>query len=160
VINNQKGLLLIEIIIVLGLLSILLTAGLDILGPSLKIVQQSEEREHIAFLIQEQFEVVRSIRNEDWNALSINGVYHYVDVEGEGEGLRLVEDSVIYEDKYEVSIILSDVYRDSSGEIIETGTIDQIDPYTRLITVDVEWSSYGILKNESQSIYLTNWGDF
>ncbi len=158
--KNQQGALLIEFLIVLALISILLTSGLDILGPSLKIVYQSEEREFVSSLIQEQFEVVRSIRDEDWNALSINGTYHYEDIEGEEEGLRLVEDPITYYDKYEVGITLSDVYRDSNGEILETGDLDQIDTYTRMISVSVSWDSYGVLKNEVQSIYLTNWGDF
>lgn len=158
--SDQRGALMIEFLIVLALVAILLTSGLDILGPSLKIVYQSEEREFVSSLIQEQFEVVRSIRDEDWNALSINGTYHYEDIVGEEEGLRLVEDIVTYDDKYEVGITLSDVYRDASGEIIETGDLDQIDTYTRVVNVSVSWTSYGVLKNESQRIYLTNWGDF
>lgn len=158
--KDQQGALLIEFLIVFALISILLTSGLDILGPSIKIVYQSEEREFVSSLIQEQFEVVRSVRGEDWNALSINGVYHYEDIEGEEEGLRLVLDPIIYEDKYEISINLADVYRDSGGEILSIGDLNQIDPYTRLITVTVNWISYGVQKTESQSIYLTNWGDF
>lgn len=159
---NQKGQLLIEVLIVIGLMSVLLISGLEILGPSLRISAQSRENEIVSSLIQEQFEVVRSIRNEDWNALFpivLSETYHYEDIEGEEQGLRLVGDSVNF-GKYLVSIMLDDVYRDVNGNVIETGDPSQLDDQTRKITVQVDWESYGTAKNAVQSIYLTNWGAF
>lgn len=160
--QSQKGQLLIEVLIVIGLMSILLVSGLEILGPSLRISGQSRENEVVSSLIQEQFEVVRSIRNEDWNALFPlipSETYHYEDVEGEEQGLRLVGNSINY-GKYLVSIMLGDVYRDLDGNIIESGDPSQRDDQTRKITVQVDWESYGKVKDVTQSIYLTNWGAF
>lgn len=159
---NQQGQLLIEVLIVIGLMSILLVSGLEILGPSLRISAQSRENEVVSSLIQEQFEVVRSIRNEDWNALFPiipSEIYHYEDIEGEEQGLMLAEGSKDF-GKYQVSIMLEDVYRSSDDVIIETGDPSQIDSQTRKVTVQIDWESYGRAKNVVQSIYLTNWGAF
>jgi type II secretory pathway pseudopilin PulG len=158
--KDEQGQLLIEFILAVGLMAILLTSGLNILGPSLKISSQSEEKEFVAALIQEQFEVIRSIRNENWSALAVNGTYHYEDIDEDEAGLTFLANPILYDNKYEVSIILDDVYRDSNMEILETGNLDQIDTNSRKVTVQVSWDSYGNEKIVSQSMYLTNWDDF
>lgn len=159
-IKNQKGQMLIEILVVLGLMSVLIASGLEVLGPSVKVLSRSEETEFVASLIQEQFEVIRSIRNENWSALALNGTYHYEDIDGEEAGLTLLSGTILYDDKYTVGIILDDVYRDDNNEILATGDPGQIDTDSRKITVQVTWSSYGQEKTISQSMYLTNWDDF
>lgn len=172
---REKGSLLIEFMIALGLMGIILTSGLDILGPSLKIVTQSKEKEAVASLIQEHFEVIRSIRNENWNALSPewvdeegdplscpggeSDVWHYEDIDEEQKGLTLLPCIRTF-DKYSVQITFHDVYRDDQGNIIPSGDLSQIDDQTRKVTVNVTWQTYGISKSDTQSIYLTNWDAF
>lgn len=157
--NKERGQLLIEFLVALGVMAILLTSGLEVLGPSLKVIERGRESAQVSSLIRENFEIVRSLRNEDWNVLSVNYTYHYIDTDEEEGGLSL-ENDAIYFGKYLVGIIIEDVYRDESGNILETGTIDQIDVRTKKVSVSVDWNSYGIEKNETQSIYLTNWGGF
>ena len=172
---NERGALLIEFLVALGLMSILLVSGLDILGPSLKIVTQSKEKETVASLIQEQFEVIRSVRNEDWNALAPewttvgsdplecpggeSDIWHYEDIDADGEGLTILECTRDF-GKYTVGITFVDVYRDGFGDIISAGDPSQIDNQTKKVTVEVNWETYGIDKSEVQSIYLTNWDAF
>jgi len=165
--KNECGASIIEFLVALGLAAVLITSGLDVLGPSMRIELHSKENEKVAALIEEHFEIVRSIRNENWNALfpewvgdaCDTGSYHYIDVEGEEGGLSLVECSA-YFDKFLIGIYFGDVYRNDSGDIIESGTPDQLDDQTRRVTVQVDWETYGIDKSVSKSIYLTNWGAF
>ena len=173
--SGEQGSLLIEFLVALGLFGILLVSGLDVLGPSLKVVAQSKEKETVAALFQKHFEIIRSIRNEDWNALSPDWeevdenplvcdggeylVWHYEDIEEEEKGLTLEECTRDF-DKYTIGITFHDVYRDASGDIIPTGVPSQIDNHTKKVTVLVEWQTYGLDKSDSQSIFLTNWDAF
>lgn len=172
---DEHGALLIEFLVAVGLVGILLVSGLDVLGPSLKIMTQSKEKETVASLIQEQFEVIRSIRNEDWNAMAPEwtleegeplvcpggemDVWHYEDIDEDEKGLTLLE-CVRDFGNYTVGITFNDVYRDDAGDIISSGDPSQIDDQTRKVTVEVNWKTYGIEKSETQSIYLTNWDAF
>ena len=173
--SSERGALLIELLVAFGLFAILLVSGLDVLGPSLKVVAQSKEKEIVSALFQKHFEIIRSIRNEDWNSLSpewelIEGeplecagseylVWHYEDIEEEEKGLTL-EECVRDFDKFTVGITFHDVYRNASGDIIPAGDPSQIDDQTRRVTVQVEWKTYGLDKSIAQSIYLTNWDAF
>ncbi len=52
------------------------------------------------------------------------------------------------------SVAISDVYRNGSGAIADTGTED---PHTRKVTTTVSWPSFGQTKNISFTDYFTNW---
>lgn len=175
ILKNNKGVSIVEFLVALGLSAVLITSGLEVLGPSLRVEQQSKENEQVASLLQEHFEIIRSIRNENWNALSPEleigetwaekypdcedavDTYHWEDIEGEGAGLQLIGCSRNF-GKYEVVITFDDVYRDANGEIVDSG--GELDSETRKVNVQIDWETYGREKTVLKSIYLTNWGGF
>jgi len=151
--DNQKGQLFIEVLLAVALASLLVVAGVGVVSPSVRISTLSQDNEGASWLIQQQFEIIRSIRNEDWNSIGTNGTYSVADI----PDLQLQNGPRTY-DKFTISIIISDVFRDVNDNIVTTGGV--FDDQTKEIMVRAEWDWLGEPKTEEQIVYLTNWGGF
>jgi len=146
--KHNRGQLLVEILLAFGLSSILLPALFSgfIAGRSGK-VQETLRSQSLAYL-KEAEEVVRSVREADWNLFAINGTFHPA---RQGNAWELAPESEVV-DGFTRSIIIADAYRDSADKLIEIG--GTVDPSTKKITLSVSW---GILPTQitSTSYYLT-----
>lgn len=131
--RKQKGQLLVEILLAIALTTIFLPALLTGLFSSrVGKVQQTQRAQAIA-LLKEAEEVVRNVRNQQWNAFSLNGTYHPL----------ISNDSWMFASGNETingftrSVTLSDVYRDTNGIIVDSG--GTLDPATKRVHVEVTW---------------------
>lgn len=133
--NHERGQTLVEILIALALSAILLPALITGLVSSREGKVQQRERSQATALVREAREAVRQLRELGWSYVSVNGTYHPVPV---GTNWTLVSgpESINGQTR---SIVITDVYRDSSGNITASGGTE--DPSTKKVTVTVSWNA-------------------
>src|SRR3989338_6675627 len=141
---------LIELLVTIGLASILLPALLTGLLASREGRAQQEQRLIAMSLLKEGEEVARSVREKDWNEFSLNGTYHPV-VSGTSWSLAIGAETIM---GYTRQILVEDVNRDSGGSIVASG--GSPDPSTKKVTVSVLWGT-PIPSRVSSVLYLTRY---
>ena len=139
---------LIELLVTIGLASILLPALLTGLLASREGRAQQEQRLIAMSLLKEGEEVARSVREKDWNEFSLNGTYHPV-VSGTSWSLAIGAETIM---GYTRQILVEDVNRDAGGTIVTSG--GSPDPSTKKVTVSVSWGT-PIPSSVSSTLYLT-----
>ncbi|HBC72726.1 hypothetical protein A2379_04215 [Candidatus Amesbacteria bacterium RIFOXYB1_FULL_47_13] len=147
---KRKGQTIIEIVLAMGLTSILLPALLTGLVASRTGQPNARQRTTAVALVTESFEAVRVVRARGWTTFAVNGTYHPVPSSGTWTlvpGTQVIGDFVR-------SLTIADVRRNSSGEIVTTG--GNLDPSTKLITHTVSWS-VPMPASVSFSAYLTRY---
>ncbi|MDD4383528.1 MAG: prepilin-type N-terminal cleavage/methylation domain-containing protein [Candidatus Shapirobacteria bacterium] len=148
---NKFGFSLIEIIIAIAIFSIIIAGGLTGFIPILNQNRQSNEIIQANRLAEEGLEAVRSIRNRDFNLLSIGnkGI-------GISSNLWNFSGNSDTTGKFTRQISITAANRDTSGILVATG--GTTDPDTWLIKSLVTWSfSVGETKQFSLETILTNW---
>jgi type II secretory pathway pseudopilin PulG len=133
-----NGSLIVEILVAFGLASILIPVIIlgFISGSSGKV--QQEQRVVAGGLYREAEEAIRSVRDNDWNSIAVNGTYHPVI---DGSSWALSEGAEIIGD-FTRSIVVSDTVPSDLSK--------------KLITVSVSWNN--ILPTQlTSSFYLTRW---
>src|SRR3989344_1703741 len=152
--SSQKGLSIIELLIAIGLTSLIL----PVLVAGFFIVRSNSlhqnQRLHAISYLREAVEAVRIVRDNSWESISVNGIYYPV---ATASSWMLSSGSEII-NPYNLTrqIEINDTYRDSSGLIVESG--GTLDPSTKKITVTVSWST-PILSSVSSTLYLTRYHD-
>jgi hypothetical protein len=131
-----SGQTLVELVLIMGIMSIILPALLTGLVASRSAKPQAEKRASAVSVLKETETAVKNIKNTDWSALATNGTYH---TEISGSQWILDTGSFTNSDGITHEIRISDVYRDSaSGAVVETG--GTIDPSTKKIEIVISWS--------------------
>lgn len=159
-IKQQTAQSLVEIVVAIGLLSIVFAGSFQILHDSFFGISQELIATKAHYLVIEGVEGIRSIRDEDWNTIS-DGTWYFrydeTDPYNKIVVLEAGEESVwnVYTRKIEIS----SVRRDSNFKISESPS-DEIDPNTKLVEVFVSWTYRGVDRTDSESIYLTNWARY
>ena len=159
ILRKQKGQSVTEIVVAMTLFAIVFTGGWQIIHNSYQQIIDNMNSLRAHYYIVEGLEVVRAMRNEDWNIVNIadeSVPYHFELIDGL---LVLNSGSEDLEGGFERSISISSVRRDSSFEISDDPA-DTIDPDTKKISVEVIWRFRGIERVDETSIYLTNWNKF
>ncbi len=161
---QQKGQSLVEVIVAIGLLGIVFVGSWRVLHSSYMGINKQLVELKAHHLVIEGIEGIRSMRDEDWNALDneINDTWHfeYIELEPDVWGLSLEEGEETVLDKYRRRIVISDVRRDPDTFKISENPIHEVDANTKLVQVIVEWDYGGVIQNDEQSIYFTNWKNF
>ena len=122
------------LLIVIALMAIFLPALISGLIASREGKPQLIQREDAYSLIKEAEEATRIIREKDWQEISNNGTFH---PELDGATYLLLPGGEQI-NGFNREITISDVYRDVSGAIAVSGTID---PSSKKITVSVSWNT-------------------
>ena len=149
----QKGQSLVELLLTIGLASILLPALITGLVTSREGKAQKSQRVKAVSLLRETQEAVRSIRNRDWSNIFVNGTYYPVI-----SGTQWASASgSITTDGFTQSYTVSDVNRDSSGAIV-TPPSGTLDPSTKKIDITVSWTQ-PYASSVDSPLYLTRWRD-
>ena len=117
--KNNRGQVLIEAMIVLGVSSILLPALLTGLIASRQGKAQSAQRIQAVALLKESEEIVRSVREGGWNAFAQNGTFHPI-INGNAWAFSTGSETV---NGFTRSVTISDVRRDSNGNIVQSGRL-------------------------------------
>jgi type II secretory pathway pseudopilin PulG len=158
--GSQKGISIVELLIVCFIIGVALTSLLGLATFSLKVSQKIKENGEALFLAEQAMEATRAIARADWSELT-NG-YHGLNSGLAGYWAFEGSYSVI-NNKYTRKILIEDVYRDNTPtdseetDEIETDgiieSLDYLDPDTKKITVFVSWDN----KEIKLITYLTNW---
>jgi hypothetical protein len=160
IIKEKAGQSLVEVVIAIGLLSIVFTGSWQILHDSFMSVQQEMIGLRAHYLVVGGLEGIRSIRDEDWNAIA-DGTWHFIYDESEPENrIVVLEEEEEVWGIYRRRIEISSVRRDTDSGKITTEEIWDFDLNTKLVEVYVQWNYGGSIRTDMESIYLTNWARF
>ena len=139
----RAGHVLVELLLAVSIFTVIASS---ILGGFISARDGRVSQKHTlkaAGYLTEALEALRSIRERDWQEVSVNGIYHPV---LDGTAWRLADGEETVGVDYTRRIELTDVFRDASGKISETGTV--LDPALKRANITVSW---GLTSNQSVS---------
>lgn len=131
--KNQKGQMLVEILLAIALTAIMLPALLTGLFSSKQGKAQQGQRVQAVALMKEAEEVVRNVRGQGWAMFSVDGTYHPL-ISGNTWAFASGSESI---NGLTRTITVSDVYRDANGVVVESG--GTLDPSTKKVYIQVTW---------------------
>ncbi len=150
---TARGFSLIELLFAGALLSVFSFGVVQILAYSLEADRLGQEQSFATQYATEGIEATRSIRARDFDMLVVASESGLAVSEGEWT----FSDSNNTDGKYTRVVAVEAVYRDESGNIIES-TDGTEDPDTRKITTTVSWLVTPTRPNTvTLSTYLTRW---
>lgn len=145
--KSQKGQSLVELLIAIGLATLILPALLTGLAAGRGGRAQQEQRLEASSYLKETQEAVRSIAQRGWSNVQTNGTYHTTISGGRfvfASGPQTI-------DGYSISVVIGDTYRDSSGAIASSG--GTVDPSTKKVTTNVSWNTPFVSSVSTTSYY-------
>lgn len=152
--SSQQGILLLEVIVGIAVFFGVFLAFYN-LSYQLGIAQRETVTDvQVTALMTAALEGARAIRDDDWATFAgyDSDQDYYVVHNGTDWILQTTPIQIL--NGYNLSVRLSDVYRDANDDIADSGTLDT---NTRLVTVTVSWTdSRGTERQDSMSEYLTN----
>lgn len=128
----KNGQSLVELLLTIAIVSIILPGLLTGFFATRGGRATQDQRQHATAYLYEAQEAIRVINANGWTNLS-NGTYHLV---FSGNSWSLAAGEELLENNYTRKIIIEDVYRDGSGNIAQSGTLD---PSIKLVTSTVSW---------------------
>jgi hypothetical protein len=149
--SRRSAFSLVEILLAISLFALFSIASfslaLEVIQKDVKIQVENEA----LLYVEEGLEATRMIRDQNYLSL-VNGSY----------GLSLVDDvwtlgaaPETIDSYYARSILIEDAYRDGSGDLADSGTLD---PELKKVTSTVTWMWRNVVpKSISLSSYLSNW---
>ncbi|MCL4392983.1 prepilin-type N-terminal cleavage/methylation domain-containing protein [Patescibacteria group bacterium] len=161
-IKNNKGQILIELIIAVAIISIILSSTLIATHSILQSSTVSKQKLEAKYLLQQQIESMYAIVNSSWANL-LPGEYHVYynptnNPPTETQGWKLGVDTMAY-NEYTEYITISNVYRVNSNQVTSNSTYPY-DPNTKEVTATVTFKSFGNNYTYNESIYFTNWQQY
>ncbi len=137
--EKQKGISLIEVVIGSSILLVAMMGIMAAYSLYVRTTLSNTERLQATLLLEEGVEMVRILRDADWDAhidpLSTGADYF---VQQSGSSLSFVSGSEYIDGKFERSFEVFDVYRDGNDDIAISGTLDGS---IKKVVVSVSWST-------------------
>jgi Tfp pilus assembly protein PilV len=151
----REGIALVEVIIAASIILIFVSSLVTAFNLYLRMATSHANKISAALLSEEGIEAVKILRDISWDenifALTPDADYYlYFD----GTTWLPTTTAVYIDGVYERTFKLSEVYRDSSSDIVSFG--GSVDPDTRLVLVSVSWSERNATTTKSISTYITN----
>lgn len=151
----MKGFTLVEVVVATSIILVFLLALFGVNNLYLKSAFLNTDSIKATFLAEEGLEAMRFLRNSSWEdnilPLSAGTNYNLIFL----SNAWIVNSSSDYVDNlFERRAVLSDVYRDVLDDIVTSG--GTLDPYTKMVTINVSWSTRGATTTKSISTYLSN----
>jgi prepilin-type N-terminal cleavage/methylation domain-containing protein len=150
-----RGFSLIEIIVGLGIFSIILSSIAVTNVDSLRAISNAQSKSEAYMQLQELTSMVINIKSNSWIDIISNSdgnPYHITLNAGIPEitsGTNVVNSVTSW---FEIT----DLYRDSNGDIVETGGI--LDPYSRTVTLYMQWTDpLGQENYLVKEMYINDW---
>lgn len=147
---KRDGQALVELLVAFAFASVLLPGLLTGLVASREGKAQQIQRLEATGLLREAQEALRVVRETNWSMISTNGTYHPQD-SGTTWTLSAGSESI---NGYTRQIIISDTFRDSNGNIIPSGGMN--DPSTKKAVLSVSWGT-PYPSEVTSTIYLTRY---
>lgn len=148
--TDQKGQLLVEMLLAIAITAIMLPALLTGLFSSKQGKAQQGQRVQAVALMKEAEEVVRNVRSQEWSLFSVNGTYHPV-ITGSNWAFASGSETV---NEMTRTITVNDVYRDNNGTIVTNG--GTFDPSTKKVYIQVTWGQ-PYASSVDSTIYVTRY---
>jgi len=153
-IRLQRGQLLVELVMVIGLTALIIPALLSGFIASIDSKPQQEKRVQAVALLKETETAVKSVRDNDWAtfaSVTKNAAYHPVI----SSNKWILQSGVATNSAgLTQSVVISNVYRDSGGAIASSPTGNTLDPSTLKVVLTVSWQK-PIVSSSTSTIYLT-----
>ena len=149
--SSKFGFTIIEIILAMGLFVLIVGGAVGAVVQAFSVNRLAEEESYAKSRASEGLEAVRSITNRDYFNLT-NGS-HGLSRSGGFWEFSSSSDSL---GKYTRRIVISNVFRDAGGNIIESG--GTLDLFTKRAEAEVTWN-FSPARNNSVSLttYFTHW---
>lgn len=153
---KQRGVTIVEIIVVIAVIIAAFTAVLGFFAFESKVAERGRMRLKAVSFTQEAIEAVRNFRdNTTWTSdgvgsLTIGASYHPVISD---DNWNIISDSEII-NEFTRKVVFGQVYRDGNDDISGSGTEDS---NTRKVTITVSWTDRQGSAEESLITYITNW---
>ena len=142
--NNKKyrGIALTEVILGAAVAGIILVGISHTLTLFLKASNGTLEQTKALYLAEEGHELLRYIRDENWNTLDglTTGTTYYLTVSTTTIGTTTTPE--VIDTDYTRSFVLNNLNRDSNDDFVESG--GSSDPDSRIVTVTVSWGSKSV----------------
>ncbi|MBU1922371.1 prepilin-type N-terminal cleavage/methylation domain-containing protein [Patescibacteria group bacterium] len=150
--NKNKGMAIIEVLVALGIFSIIAGSLLVLMMESFDLTRQSRMRAEAESFAQEGIEAARSIQRRSWNEI-VAGTHGLDD----SAGYWVLSGSSNARGTYTRVLAVEDVYRDSLGDIVAAGE-GGLDIWTKKLTSRVDWIYLPGRPNYIiHETYLYNW---
>ena len=155
---NSKGVSLLEIVLVLGLLAIVMAAMAQLNLSAGRRIDSSLFDVRARYLAAETLEALRMLKEASWanlSALNTNTVYYLVFSDGSRDWSVSGANPGSIDGIFNRYFVLKPVRRDlATGRIVEAG--GSLDARTLLAEVVVEWQERGVPKNVKVRTYLAD----
>lgn len=155
---NTRGSLLIEVMVSVALLVMFSFAIGSLATANDRLVTRAKMESTATDLAKESMEQLFAIKDHDWQTIGTvePGTYR---VEESGNEYVLVTDTgvpagEVIDGTFTRVISIEPAYRDGSGQLASSGTIDSS---TRYVLVTVSWSERGVDRSVDLSGYVTDW---
>jgi len=150
---KKNGFMLIELIIAMGIFSIVIFSTLEVFIASQTARGIGTDKVKATYLINEYFESLKNIRRQSWNNLT-NGRF----IISTSTGSAILQPTTTGEvvGNYTRFLDIADAYRDNEGNLVDSG--GTIDPSTKKNTITISWGGL-YPRTISQFNYLTRYLD-
>ncbi len=151
--SKKSGFLLVEVLVVSSILVIIVFISMSVAQKSIFVSRQSVNMTQASFLLEEGADVMRILRDQDWNNISglDTGAIYYPVFSAGVWTLSLTPTNV---DTFTRTIDIKNVSRDSlTSDISVSGNND---PNTKLINIIVSWQEGGEIITKTLSFYIMN----
>ncbi|MFA6525058.1 MAG: hypothetical protein WCT33_02160 [Patescibacteria group bacterium] len=156
--HNQKGSLLIEVLLSISLAAVFSLAIGNLIGVNHQLVIASKQEVEATAYAKESMEQLFAIKQSDWNLISVlsEGFYQ---IQENGNTFEILPSDPAnpaqeLNGKYYRTIHISKAYRDAAGNLSASGTEDN---QARRLDVKVEWQERDNMRDISFASYITNW---
>lgn len=156
--NQRKwsyGYSLVELLLAIALFGVLVTTLFTGFISTREGRPQQQQRLQATALMQEAIEAMRIVREESWDLIATNGTY-YPSPTATSWALSAGVETIDALIGLTRQIEISDVYRDGSGAITDTG--GTLDPSTKAVTISVSWNE-PLITTESVTLYFSRYLD-
>jgi type II secretory pathway pseudopilin PulG len=156
--KNQKGSLLIEVLLSISLAAVFSLAIGNLISSNHQLVSSAKQEIEAMAYAKESMEQLFAIKQSDWNQISVlpEGYYQITD---NGTVFQILpsdpaDPAQELNGKYYRTVQIKNAYRDGVGNLSESGIED---PQVRRLDVKVEWQERSNTRDITFTSYITNW---
>lgn len=148
----KRGSMMVEVVIVVFIITVSVLSALAVTQKAIYLSRYSVHQAQAAFLLEEGAEATRILRDGGWSNISgftISTSYYPVFA----GGTWTLSTTLTQVGIFTRSVVFSTAYRDSSQNLVPSGTSDS---QTRLVTITVSWTEGGQSVSKTLQFYLTD----
>ncbi len=139
--KNKQGLSILEIVVAVGIMSLVVFSLGRVNEVSLRLLSESSDRSKSSLLLNEGMEAVRFMRDKSWSQkispLALEQNYYLAFATSTGYEATTTAPNLI-NGKFTRTVVFSQALRDAQDTLASSGTND---PLARKVTVSVSWQN-------------------